>query len=52
VLRPADPFDKNVGNDFGNPQLNPVGTTFDPNYSYAAMQGTRFFMGCRFKLGR
>ena len=52
VLRPADPFDKNLGSDFGNPQVNPVGASFDPNYSYAAMQGIRFFMGCRFKLGK
>lgn len=52
VLRPNDPFDKDQGNDFGNPQVNPIGATFDPNYSYAAMQGTRLYMGFRFKLGK
>ena len=50
IMRPSDPFDKDVNNSFGNAMLNPAGLSFDPNYNYAPMQGRRFFLGVRFSL--
>ena len=45
ILRPEDPFDKNVD----SPD-NPNGYTFDPTYVYAANQGIRGFLGVRYSL--
>ena len=45
ILRPHDPFDKNV-----NSPDNPNGYTFDPTYVYAANQGIRGFFGVRYTL--
>ncbi len=42
ILRPFDPFDKNIA------ENNPYGYTFDPSYNYAPMQGRRFFIGLRY----
>ncbi|MFN3794120.1 MAG: TonB-dependent receptor domain-containing protein [Chitinophagaceae bacterium] len=50
IMRPSDPFDKDVNSNFGNALLNPAGLSFDPNYNYAPMQGRRFFVGLRFSL--
>ncbi|MDQ3048389.1 MAG: TonB-dependent receptor [Bacteroidota bacterium] len=44
ILRPFDPFDKNIT------ENNPYGYTFDPSYNYAPMQGRRFFLGLRYNL--
>jgi outer membrane receptor for ferrienterochelin and colicins len=44
ILRPFDPFDKNVD----DPVSNPNGYTFDPSYNYASMQGRRVFLGIRY----
>lgn len=44
ILRPFDPFDKNVD----DPVRNPQGFTFDPSYVYAANQGIRGFFGVRY----
>lgn len=44
ILRPHDPFDKNVN----DPVKNPYGYTFDPTYVYAANQGIRVFFGVRY----
>ncbi|MBB4599893.1 outer membrane receptor for ferrienterochelin and colicins [Hymenobacter luteus] len=44
LLRPFDPFDKNVGVD------NPQGYTFDTSYNYAPIQGRRLFLGVRYAL--
>ncbi|MBG8553383.1 TonB-dependent receptor [Hymenobacter guriensis] len=44
LLRPFDPFDKQVGVD------NPQGYTFDTSYNYAPMQGRRLFLGIRYAL--
>ncbi|MDX5443661.1 MAG: TonB-dependent receptor [Hymenobacteraceae bacterium] len=41
LMRPFDPFDKNVDQD------NPYGYTFDTSYNYAPLQGVRGFMGVR-----
>lgn len=41
ILRPNDPFDKNIGVD------NPNRYTFDTSYNYASMQGLRGFAGIR-----
>jgi outer membrane receptor for ferrienterochelin and colicins len=41
ILRPFDPFDKQVGIN------NPYGYTFDPTYNFAPMQGIRGFVGVR-----
>jgi outer membrane receptor for ferrienterochelin and colicins len=41
ILRPFDPFDKNVTIN------NPNGYTFDANYNYAPMQGIRGILGLR-----
>ena len=46
ILRPFDPFDKNVD----DPVNNPNGYTFDPSYNYASMQGRRVFLGVRYNL--
>lgn len=44
ILRPFDPFDKNVNVD------NPNGYTFDPTYNYAPVQGIRGYAGVRYTL--
>ncbi len=44
IMRPFDPFDKHVD----DPVNNPNGYTFDPNYNYASLQGTRVFLGIRY----
>ncbi len=44
LLRPFDPFDKNVNVD------NPYGYTFDTSYNYAPMQGIKGFLGLRYTL--
>jgi len=44
ILRPFDPFDKQVAID------NPNGYTFDPSYNYAAIQGIKGFIGLRWTL--
>lgn len=44
IIRPFDPFDKNVN----DPANNPNGYTFDPTYNYASLQGIRGFLGVRF----
>jgi len=41
ILRPFDPFDKNIEVN------NPNGFTFDPTYNFAPMQGIRGFLGFR-----
>lgn len=41
ILRPFDPFDKQVSTD------NPNGYTFDTSYNYAPMQGVRALFGVR-----
>lgn len=46
ILRPFDPFDKNV-DDLIN---NPYGYTFDTTYGYAPMQGIRSFIGIRYQI--
>jgi outer membrane receptor for ferrienterochelin and colicins len=43
ILRPFDPFNKNIN----DPVNNPYGYTFDPSYSYAPMQGLKGFLGLR-----
>ncbi len=48
ILRPFDPFDKNVN----DPVNNPNGYTFDPGYNYASLQGIRAFAGVRYNLFR
>ena len=45
ILRPFDPFDRNI-------QINnPNGYTFDPSYNYAPVQGIKGMIGCRVHLG-
>ncbi|MGE0560897.1 MAG: carboxypeptidase-like regulatory domain-containing protein [Flavobacteriales bacterium] len=44
ILRPNDPFDKNV-----NSPDNPNRYTFDPTYVYASNQGIRGFIGIRYQ---
>lgn len=46
IMRPFDPFDKQVN----DPVNNPNGYTFDPSYNYASMQGIRGFAGIRYTL--
>lgn len=46
IMRPFDPFDKQVTIN------NPNGYTFDPSYNYAPLQGVRLFMGVRYTLGQ
>ncbi len=44
IMRPNDPFDKNV-----NSPDNPNGYSFDPTYMYAPNQGIRGFIGVRYQ---
>jgi len=44
ILRPFDPFDKNIS------ENNPNGYTFDTTYNYAPMQGTKLQMGLRWTI--
>lgn len=48
ILRPFDPFDKQVN----DPINNPNNYTFDASYNYAPMQPIRFYLGCRFSVGK
>jgi outer membrane receptor for ferrienterochelin and colicins len=45
-MRAFDPFDKYVN----DPVNNPKGYTFDTEYNYASLQGTRLFLGVRYNL--
>lgn len=44
LMRPFDPFDKDVD----NPITNPNSYTFDTSYNYANLQGIRGFLGLRY----
>lgn len=44
IMRPFDPFDRQVD----DPINNPFGYTFDPTYNYAPMLGRRLVVGLRF----
>jgi outer membrane receptor for ferrienterochelin and colicins len=46
IMRPQDPFDKNIN----DPLTNPNGYTFDPSYNYAPLMGRRAFIGLRYNL--
>lgn len=46
LMRPNDPFDKNVN----DPVANPYGYTFDAGYNYAPVQGIKGFLGVRYSL--
>jgi len=46
LMRPFDPFNKNVN----DPVNNPNGYTFDTSYNYASLQGRRVFLGVRYNL--
>lgn len=46
LMRPFDPFNKDVD----NPVTNPNGYTFDTAYNYASLQGIRGFLGIRYNL--
>lgn len=55
LLHPDDPFDRKGGKYFdaaGIPRsdTNPYGYVFDPSYNYAAVQGTKGFLGIRWQL--
>lgn len=43
IMRPFDPFDKNVDDKTDNPK----GYTFDTEYNYSSLQGIRTFAGMR-----
>jgi outer membrane receptor for ferrienterochelin and colicins len=45
IMRPEDPFDKNVMD-----ASNPNGYTFDPSYNYAPIQSIRGYIGIRVTL--
>lgn len=46
IMRPFDPFDKNID----DPVNNPNGYTFDPSYNYAPMMGRRFQLAINVKI--
>ncbi len=46
IMRPFDPFDKNINDSISNPH----GYTFDTSYNYAPIQGIRFFAGLRISI--
>lgn len=48
IMRPFDPFDRNVN----DPVNNPYGYTFDPSYNYAPTQGIRAFLGVRMMIAK
>lgn len=43
IMRPFDPFDKQVNTN------NPNSYTFDPSYNYAPLQGVRLMVGVRYQ---
>lgn len=48
IMRPFDPFDRNVN----DPVNNPNGYTFDTSYNYAPNQGIKGFVGLRWRWNR
>lgn len=44
IMRPFDPFDRTAGDAVSNPN----GYAFDPSYTYASMQGRRWFIGVNY----
>lgn len=46
IMRPFDPFDKQVN----DPVNNPNNYSFDPSYNYASLQGISFYLGIRVSL--
>lgn len=46
IMRPEDPFDKNIN----DPVSNPNGYTFDPSYNYAPLQSRRVYFGVRYTI--
>lgn len=46
ILRPFDPFDKQIN----DPVNNPYGYTFDPSYNYSSIQGVKAFLGLRWTM--
>jgi len=46
LMRPFDPFDKQVN----DPVNNPYGYTFDTEYNYAPLQGIKGFAGLRYTI--
>lgn len=46
LMRPADPFNKQVN----DPVRNPDNYVFDTAYNYAPVQGLRFYLGFRYSL--
>ena len=55
LLHPDDPFNRQGGKYFdingaNRASTNPYNYTFDPSYNYAAVQGTKFYMGIRCQL--
>jgi outer membrane receptor for ferrienterochelin and colicins len=46
LMRPFDPFNKNIDDAVNNPN----GYTFDTSYNYASLQGRRVFLGVRYIL--
>lgn len=46
LMRPFDPFDRQVNDPVGNP----YGHTFDTSYMYAPIQGARGFFGVRYTI--
>lgn len=48
IMRPFDPFDKQVD----DVQSNPNNYTFDASYNYAPIQGIRGFLGIRYQLSK
>lgn len=46
IMRPFDPFDKNVN----DPVNNPNNYTFDPSYNYASLQGIRGYLGIKINI--
>lgn len=46
ILRPFDPFDKNVN----DPVNNPYGYTFDTSYNYAPLEPMKVYLGLRLSI--
>lgn len=46
IMRPFDPFDKQINDPINNPQ----NYTFDPSYNYSSLQGIRLFIGLKYML--
>ena len=50
IMRPGDPFDKDITVAAGPQAYNRAGYVFEPSYNYAPMQGIKLMAGFRYHI--